>query len=419
MTAREKTIAKIAVPVMGLGLLYALGSKVIAAPFVDASKELRRLEDELQNKQQKKSFAEKHLDRYRDLCAMIPPADSGTPGATKTATDRAGEYLNKKINELLEVTEFTERSVKPDVKSRKTGKGKKKKKIEVVTYTVTGSGDFKEVLEFLLEIYKMDDLLYVSSVDLKPDRREYSKRVDATVKIQIPVVPRDEEILKLAGEPAAKPDSEEVPDGKAGEDQAGGKDHMGRLTGVTMAYYDPLLDWRVFDPIRPDLPPDEETGSTPERPSQREKDPIVESDIERDNLIVRGFMNDSVLVITRSAKSRRPKGFRDDDEREFFKIGQDFDGGVLEFVHRLGVVVSRTEQEGDPSKLFIYQYGQSFSDSMLMDALISERGEFRQIQRAFDAAKEAQNGDREPFEQGSEPATNSEEESADESESGD
>lgn len=414
MTAREKTIAKIAVPIMGLGLLYSLGNKVIAGPFVKVGKELRRLEDELQNKQQQKSFAEKHLDRYRDLCAMIPPADSDTPGAAKTATDRTGEYLNKKINELLEVTEFTERSVKPDVKTRKTGKGKKKKKIEVITYTVTGSGDFKEVLQFLLEIYKMDDLLYVSSMDLKPDRREYSKRVNATIKIQTPVIPRDEEILKLAGEPAKKPDSGAT-DGKPGDGEEPRQVRMGRLAGVTMAYYDPLLDWRVFDPIRPDTP----TRGIPERPRPGEDDPVVESNSERDNLIVGGFMNDSVLVVTRGTRSRRPRGSRGDDEREFFKIGQDFDGGVLEFVHRLGVVVSRKEQEGDPSKLFVYQYGQPFSDSMLMDTLISERGEFRQIRRAFDAAKEAREGDHEPFEEGSESPTHSEEESADESESGD
>lgn len=418
MTAREKTLAKIAVPVMGLGLLYALGSRVVAAPFVDAAKELRRLEDELQDKQQKKSFAEKHLDRYRDLCAMIPAADSDTPGATKTATDRTGEYLNKKINELLELTEFTERSVKPDVKTRKTGKGKKKKKIEVVTYTVTGSGDFKEVLEFLLEIYKMGDLLYVSSVDLKPDRREYSKRVNATIKIQTPVIPRDEEILKSIAEPEAKPDLD-VPDGKTDEDGGHREEHMGRLAGVTMAYYDPLLDWRVFDPIRPDPPPENQTLEKPQRPGRREQDPIVESDSERDNLIVRGFMNDSVLVVTRGARSRRLRGSRDDDEREFFNIGQDFDGGVLEFVHRLGVVVSRKEQQGDPSELFVYQYGQPFSDSMLMDTLISERGEFRQIRRAFEAAKEAQEGDYGPFEDGSESPAHSEEESTDESESGD
>ena len=413
MTAREKTIAKIAVPVMGLGLLYALGSKVVAAPFVDASKELRRLEDELQDKQHKKSFAEKHLDRYRDLCAMIPPADSGAPGATKTDTDRTGEYLNKKINELLEATKFTERSVKPDVKTRKTGKAKKKKKIEVVTYTVTGSGDFKEVLEFLLEIYKMEDLLYVSSVDLKPHRREYSKRVDATIKIHVPVIPRDEEILKMVGEPVAKPDSDET-GGKTDEDGEPTEEHLGRLTGATLAYYDPLLDWRVFDPIRPEPPPSKELPKTRGRPTTGQDEDDVESDSERDNMIVRGFMSGSVLVVKRGAKSRSTRGYRDDAERTFFNIGQEFDGGVLEFVHRLGVVVSRTEQEGDPSKLFVYQYGRPFSDSRLMAELISERAEFRQIQRAFDVAKEAREGEHEPSEAGSESSVSSEEESADE-----
>ena len=48
------------------------------------------------------------------------------------------------------------------------------------------------------------------------------------------------------------------------------------------------------------------------------------------------------------------------------------------------------EKEGQPSKLWAYQYGESFSQSRLLDELIKEFGEFRQLLWAWQDAHEAE-----------------------------
>lgn len=274
--------------------------------------------------------------------------------------------------------------------------------------TVEGRGDLRDVQQFLLDTYKMDDLLHVSSVHIKPDKKEYSKKVDVTIRLDTLVVPRNEEMLKLP-----LPELYETPKPDGDGDKAAPK-RLGRLAAVTLAHYDPLLDWRMFDAVRPKrIVKADKPGGGEERPLERDRDP------GRSNMILTGSMNDSVLVVKQGSRSRRSR----DRQREYFRVGQEFDGGTLEFVHRLGVVVRKKDKEngkdgetagdGGPGELWVYLYGEAFSDSILLDELIEQERAYRQIKRAMEAAEQLeQNG---PEESATGPETEDGKESFDES----
>ncbi len=417
MAARERTLAKITVSLMGLVVVCALGNYVIIPPFTEVADKLERLQETKADKLQKIQFARKHLTRYRQLYSLIPGEERGEQSVAKDDRARTDEYLSRKIDEILTSSKFKERSVRPETPAR-SGRGKKKK-LDVITYTLDGRGDLKDVLQFLLDTYKLDDLLYISSVALKPDKRRYSESVRATIKIQTVVIPKDPELLQLAPEPAKNP----MPDGA--EDRASGAP-LGRLGALAMADYDRLLDWRPFDAVRPEEPLPTKPSDDLWIPPDVQDEPVVGSgsDVDRDNMIVRGFLNDSVLVINKNGGSSRNPGSRRSGQRTYFRVGQDFDGGTLEFVHRLGVVVSKIDNEvdeadqGDSSKLWIYQYDQTFSEGMLLDELMEQQREFRQVRQAMEAVKQAEECEDEPVDGGTDPEVDGEQESSNESESG-
>lgn len=407
MTTRERTLAKFALPVMGLGLLYALGRSVVAAPIVEVSQKLRRLQETRSHKLQDIRFARKRLTRYRRLCDLIPAGDPAESAVVKSDAERTREYLRQKVDELLASSGLTVSRVKPPAVTKGGGRGKKKR-LDLVSCTVEGRGDLRDVQQFLLDTYKMDDLLHVSSVHIKPDKKEYSKKVDVTIRLDTLVVPRNEEMLKLP-----LPELYETPKPDGDGDKAAPK-RLGRLAAVTLAHYDPLLDWRMFDAVRPKrIVKADKPGGGEERPLERDRDP------GRSNMILTGSMNDSVLVVKQGSRSRRSR----DRQREYFRVGQEFDGGTLEFVHRLGVVVRKKDKEngkdgetggdGGPGELWVYLYGEAFSDSILLDELIEQERAYRQIKRAMEAAEQLeQNG---PEESATGPETEDGKESFDES----
>lgn len=393
MTTRERTLAKFALPVMGLGLLYVVSKSVVAAPIIEVSQKLKRLQETKSEKLQDIRFARKRLTRYHQLCDLIPAGSSAEATVIKSDEERTREYLRQKVDELLASSGLTVSRVKPPAVTKGGGRGRKKR-LDLVSCTVEGRGDLQDVQQFLLDTYKMDDPLHVSSVHIKPDKKEYSNKVDVTIRLDTVVVPRNEAILKL---PLPESHDTGKPDGDG--DKPASK-RLGRLAEATLADYAPLLDWRVFDAVRPE--PIVKRGKRPGRNTKPEVDRGPTVDPTRKNMILTGSMNDSVLVVNEAGRSRRKR----DRQREYFRVGQEFDGGILEFVHRLGVVVRRKDKEkekndetgadGGLGELWVYLYGESFSDSILLDQLIEQERAYRQIKRAMKAAEqEEQNGSRE------------------------
>ena len=384
MTTRERTIAKFAIPVMAVGALWWTGTKLADSPWGDLGGELAELQKKYDDKIKEKEAAERYVKRYRRLRDMIAEEGGEEESVAKNVEDRTKEYIRRKINDILANAKLTVESTKPPALTKGGGRGRKKK-LSLLTYTVEGRGDLKDIMQFLLDLYRLDDLLYVSSVDLRPDKRQFSSKVGATIKIQTLVIPHKKKWDKLVA--SAKPET--PPD----ED---GKQKMGRLGALTMAAYNIFQNWRPFDPVRPEE--DISIADTGLAQPGRDKEPVYTGDPERDNKIVRGFMSDSVLVVEKSARSSRRRGSRRVPEEPpvYFNVGEEFDGGTLELVHRLGVVVSKIEEEEEegkqsqPSKLWAYQYGESFSQSRLLDELIEESGEFRQLLWAWQDAHPAE-----------------------------
>jgi len=391
MTTRERTIAKFAIPIIAVGALVWAGTKLADSPWGDLGGELADLQKEFEDKTKEKKAAERYVRRYRQLYEMIVVQGGDEESVARSVEDLTAEYIRRRTKAVLADSHLRVGGEKPPALTKGGGRGRKKK-LDLVTFTVEGRGDFKDIMQFLLDLYRLDDLLYVSSVDLRPDKRQYSNSVGATIKIQTLVIPHKKKWDKLTA--SAKP--EPPPD----ED---GKEKMGRLGALAMADYDIFQTWRVFDPVRPEVEPVQVVGGPPPPVGGGSKSGGPDTgDPERDNKIVRAFMNDSVLVVKKSVRptgrgrSRRAP----EPERTWFDRGEEFDGGTLELVHRLGLLVSKTrqkeeeegeetgeeageeekqEEESESSELWAYQYGESFSQSRRLDELIEEFGEFRQL----------------------------------------
>ncbi len=401
MTTRERSIAKFAIPVMAVGALAWAGTKLVASPWGDLGGELATLQEEYDGKVKEKEAAERYVMRYRRLYEMIVAEGGDEESVARSVEDLTKEYIRRRTKAVLADSHLTVGGEKPPALTKGGGRGRKKR-IDLVTFTVEGQGDLKDILQFLVDLYRLDDLLYVSSVDLRPDKRQRSSEVDATIKIQTIVIPHKKKWDKLVA--GAKPETQPGEDGK--------QQKMGRLGAATLAAYDILQTWRPFDPVRPEQPERVVVETLPSG-GGRDIREVDTGDPERDNKIVRAFINDSVLVVKKSPRPRGRRGSRSPPEepREWFDEGEEFDGGTLELVHRLGLVVSKTvepeeeeeegkeepeegvedvEQEGQPSELWAYQYGESFSESRLLDELIEEFGEFRQLLWAWQDAHEAE-----------------------------
>ncbi len=384
MTTRERTIAKFAIPVMALGALVWVGTKVAASPWGDLSGELVALQEKYDDKVKEKKAAERYVMRYRRLYEMIVAEGGDEDSVAKSVEDLTKEYIRRRTKHVLADSNLTVGGEKPPALTKGGGRGRKKK-LDLVTFTVEGRGDLKDIMQFLLDLYRLDDLLYVSNVDLRPDKRQYSSKVGATIKIQTLIIPHKKKWDKLAAgtKPKTPPDDD-------------GKQKMGRLAAATLGEYEILQSWRPFDPVRPEKEPSPVVKGT-RRPGGPDKPDVDTGDPERDNKIVRAFINDSVLVVKKGVRSRGRRGSRivPEDERTWFDVGEEFDGGTLELVHRLGLVVSKTrqqeeeegeegeeekqEEESESRELWVYQYGESFSESRRLDDLIEEFGEFRQL----------------------------------------
>ena len=381
MTTRERTIAKFAIPVMALGALAWGGTKLIDSPLGDLGGELVALQEKYDDKVKEKEAAERYVMHYRRLRDMIAEEGGDEESVARSVGDLTKEYIRRRTKAVLADSNLTVGGEKPPALTKGGGR-RRKKKIDLVTFTVEGRGDLKDIMQFLLDLYRLDDLLYVSSVDLRPDKRLYSSKVGATIKIQTLIIPHKKKWDKLAvgAKPKTPPDED-------------GKQKMGRLGEATMAAYNIFKTWRPFDPVRPEPdPPEVAETSSGQVPGGTESDHPDTGDPERDEKIVRGFMNDSVLVVKKVARSSRRRGSRKVQEEPpvYFNIGEEFDGGTLELVHRLGLVVSKTEEEGQPNTLWAYQYDESFSQSRLLDELIEEFGEFRQLLWAWQDAHKAE-----------------------------
>ena len=416
MTTRERTIAKFAIPVMAVGALAWAGTKLAASPWGDLGTKLAELQEKYDGKVKEKEAAEHYVMCYRRLYEMVVAEDGNEESVSRSVEDLTKEYIRRRTKAVLADSHLTVGGEKPPALTKGGGRGRKKK-LDLVTFTVEGRGDLKDILQFLLDLYRLDDLLYVSSVDLRPNKRQFSSNVNATIKIQTLIIPHKKKWDKLVA--GAKP--EPPPD----DDD---RQKMGRLGALAMAEYDIFHTWRPFDPVRPEV----ETLLVDTGPLQpgREKEPVDTGDPERDNKIVRAFMNDSVLVVKKSARPRGRRGSRSGKQPEpmWFDIGEDFDGGTLELVHRLGLVVSKTQQQeedegaeekqeedGQSSELWAYQYGESFSQSRLLDELIKEFGEFRQLLWAWQDAHEAEQVGPPAPDNGTKLQANSEKEAAQES----
>ena len=378
MTTRERTIAKFAIPVMAVGALAWVVVKLVDSPLGDLGGELVALQEKYDDKVKEKEAAERYVMHYRRLRDMIAEEGGDEESVARSVGDLTKEYIRRRTKAVLADSNLTVGGEKPPALTKGGGRGRKKK-IDLVTFTVEGRGDLKDIMQFLLDLYRLDDLLYVSSVDLRPDKRLYSSKVGATIKIQTLIIPHKKKWDKLAvgAKPKTPPDED-------------GKQKMGRLGEATMAAYNIFKTWRPFDPVRPEVePPPVVEGTLRPGPDKQDVDT---GDPERDSKIVRGFMNDSVLVVEKVAKPSRRRGPRSPPEIPpvYFNIGEEFDGGTLELVHRLGLVVSKTEEEGQPNTLWAYQYDESFSQSRLLDELIEEFGEFRQLLWAWQDAHKAE-----------------------------
>ena len=378
MTTRERTIAKFAIPVMALGALAWVVVKLVDSPLGDLGGELVALQEKYDDKVKEKEAAERYVMHYRRLRDMIAEEGGDEESVARSVGDLTKEYIRRRTKAVLADSNLTVGGEKPPALTKGGGR-RRKKKIDLVTFTVEGRGDLKDIMQFLLDLYRLDDLLYVSSVDLRPDKRQYSSSVNATIKIQTIIIPHRKKWDKLAA--GRKPETPPAEDGTP---------KMGRLGEATLAAYDIFQSWRPFDPVRPEV--DIDVVDTGPPPPGREKEPVDTGDPERDNKIVRGFMNDSVLVVKKVVRSSRRRGSRSQPQEPpvYFNVGEEFDGGTLELVHRLGLVVSKTEEEGQSPMLWAYQYDESFSQSRLLDELIDEFGEFRQLLWAWQDTHEAE-----------------------------
>jgi len=432
MTGREKNLAKLTGLCIGLYALYALASYVLVGPIASVSKQLDELRDDRQSKQRKIRLAQRDLHRYAQLCELISEDDGDEEGPPRSDRDRTEDYYRKKISELVDSSGLALTSEGQPTLNKGKGRGKKKE-LDAITFSLEVSGDLRGVMQFLLDTYKTEDLLYVNNVTVDPDKRQHSDSVKATIKLEAIVIPCDEGLLELAAKLGSPPP--EVPKVE-GDDVA-----TGRLP-LAMSSYNPLLDFRP-DPHREEPRPvrgaccfDDEC----ERLTQEEcrdkggsfkgansrcrantctddepaplPDTDPDDDPDREQTIVRGFMGNELLVIKRANGGGRSRfGGRDRnnsnaDERLYYQLGEEFDGGTLALLHRLGVVVRKTNQadegqadedqadegqgdedQGDEdqgeAELWLYQYDEPLTECQRLTEIAETQREFRLVVRAM------------------------------------
>ncbi len=373
---------------MVLGGLFALGKYGVWQPIRRSSV----LRDDLRNSYAKKQMelkqAEADLRRYDRMYHWIPAHVEGEAIRGETSEERTKRYLKQVIDRIEKDVHFTVTHYNPH-KTRSIGS--RSKSLDVASCSVKGEGSFKSVMDFLLEVYKTDDLIYVTGATIGPDSRDRD-RVQAELKLEAPVITRTRKLAELTSD--LKP---------SGPKTAGPA--TGRLADPLDAYA-LLTDWKPFE--RYDPPPPQPTAAccvdrecleltredcdarggefmggpcrsntcTPALPA-----PIADTgDPDRDAKIVRGFMGNDIMVSLRVAHGRESV-----EEREYVGAGQEFDGGTLILVHRLGAVVRKTdggptdEADGGPQD-WLYQWGEPLSACRLLNEVCAQHSEFRLLQ---------------------------------------
>lgn len=358
-------MAKLFVPLLGLGAAYALVAKVVIPPFRSVREQAAELRTERDTKMQQIAQAEKALVKYRQLCSIIPGASA--PGQPPLSDqDRTEQYLKQRVEQLMDASGF--RAEKFDAPSVDTGKGRgEKKELDKVTYGIEGRSDLRNVMQLVVEAYRSNDLVSIGKVTIEPDKTVHDANVKAVFKFETLVIPREDKLLKLAAP-------------NEGAKQSDGEDtNAWSASRLAAGDYDRLLGWRPFAPQMDHVVtrgPDTETNFVPGETTTE----VPAGNLDRHNLVVRGTFNDEVLVVKKNGATSPTDPTRPNPDRLYFKVGQEFDGGKLIKVHRLGLVVSKKNGDDAPAQEWIYQLDQALADCRLLEDIAREQSEFRQIQ---------------------------------------
>jgi hypothetical protein len=466
MTVREKKVADVFGGVIGLLALWKASGYALQ-PFLDVRAELGQKQDELKELEGKIKIAQADLADYAKLCAMMPEPAEGGP--RQNQTDLASGYFRKRIFDLIDnhpeiagrLKDLRRAQIKVGSYAPKDLRGKELRQstLPELSLEVSGTGDIHSVMRFLIEVYRADDLIYITDVTLNPVYRSSRKpeTVNFSISMKMLVIERDTKLLaqvvpaarrgdeaetqvdaaggdQPAGSPeapqersstetdgqppgeaqtsataaAGAPDQEgSSPESKseaaAEENRATPEEDLGRLT-YKWSDYQRLLGWLPFEGVDP--PPKEEEKipdpvvSTPPRPDRgagrRIEEEVPEED--RDWIVAGCFRGKTdVVILTRpdegersSNRGGRRRGGRggrasaaeEEVKRAYKRVGDEFDGGTLEMVHRLGAVVRRKDKsaESGPALLWLYPYGKLMTESMLL----ADADRYREVQLAVE-----------------------------------
>jgi hypothetical protein len=392
---RERTLILITATVAG-GVALTFAARKAIGPIQEIRAEVAAKQTERDELKNKLMLMDKPMREYAEWCARVP-FDEGEALDDLTRTQM---HLRDTIDEIrsdlqgsFKVTKEGEVRRTPFKPTRKT---KKKDTMTVVSVDFSAEADLQAVMEFIVELYRRNELIYVSRATLAPRRPRgrtsadpdagKNDRVQVTnLEIKSLVVPRRDEVLAEAPKPAepGAPDPAKP---------------QGRLAEPPVEY-EVLLAWNPFEEILPDPPPVKEPPPEVERrPDKRKRNQPPESVAEDDprdrNWIVKGFsqavIDEVQLVRDRPQQRRRSRRNRrnqdDGPNRMYIRMGETMDGGTLEMVHRLGAVVRRKEspdavnEDGSEAseQLWLYPYGQRLDASVLL----SEASSYREVQLA-------------------------------------
>ncbi len=205
LNQRERKIAFVLGTIGALVVAYYAGG-ALKRPFVEPREAVAAKQDKLRTARKELAAAREDLAEYVKLCSRIPEAPAGS--AKLDDVERTRHHLRSEIDRLLELPGMKQLDIEKFDKIKDSTFKPKNKKLKrrgpqytVLTYSLRGRGDLPSAMRLLLEIYRLEDLIYVTQLRVDPVKVKGAKKVkevDIDIKLQALVVERDPELLEEA-----------------------------------------------------------------------------------------------------------------------------------------------------------------------------------------------------------------------------
>jgi len=326
-------------------IVVVLVGKVVFPRWIDP---LLRIDDRIAEKQASLDKLEETEARvadakiaYRDLAARVGSTD----------INKVRNQVYSRLNDLIDSNHLENAKVTPTKRARTD----KKTKLSRTSWTVSAQGTLESVVTFLKDVAELPYPCRINNPEIRPTSRSAKSKT------------QDRMSLKAAIEVMVLPDHRILPSrlrDEVFEQPEEFKRHLDRDYAMIWESR-PFFEYEKPAPPRPvrkDPPKDPKPKQEPVKPKQ-----LRWKDASRLQLCMAWLVDDGTTrrdeVMLFDTKSDRDR---------FVRVGEDFDGGSLLFVHQRGVLVGR--EDGD----YVYPIGEKLDQPIRL----ADASDYPELQRA-------------------------------------